>query len=164
VGFGLKNIGEGSETIKRSVEEALAVVGLTGYEDKSPFVLTKGERQRVAVASILSVKPEIIILDEPTTGLDYLHQRDSLEMLKGLNKKGHTIIIITHSMWIVEEYAGRCIVMKNGRILDDGATRRVFANEARLAQASLVPSPIVRLSNWLGTDAITVEGLARELK
>ncbi|MBP9561042.1 MAG: energy-coupling factor ABC transporter ATP-binding protein [Syntrophorhabdaceae bacterium] len=164
VGFGLKNIGEGSETIKRSVEEALAVVGLTGYEDKSPFVLTKGERQRVAVASILSVKPEIIILDEPTTGLDYLHQRDSLEMLKGLNKKGHTIIIITHSMWIVEEYAGRCIVMKNGRILDDGATRSVFANEARLAQASLVPSPIVRLSNWLGTDAITVEGLARELK
>jgi len=164
VGFGLKTLGEDHKTIKRNVAEALAVTGLEGYEHRSPFVLTKGERQRVAVASVLSVKPEVIILDEPTTGLDYQHQRDSLEMLKDLNRKGHTVIIITHSMWIAEEYAHRCIVMKDGKVLDDGETRSVFAHEQRLSQASLIPSPIVRLSNWLGADAMTVEGLAEELK
>ncbi len=164
VGFGLKTLGEDPKTIKRNVEEALAITGLEGYEERSPFVLTKGERQRVAVASVLAVKPEIIILDEPTTGLDYRHQRDSLDMLKELNKKGHTIVIITHSMWIAEEYATRCIIMKEGSILDDGPTRKVFADEKRLSQASLIPSPIVRLSNWLGTEAMTVQGLAEELK
>ncbi|MCX8110926.1 MAG: energy-coupling factor transporter ATPase [Syntrophorhabdaceae bacterium] len=164
VGFGLKILGEDPKTIKRNVEEALAVTGLEGYEHRSPFVLTKGERQRVAVASVLAVRPEVIILDEPTTGLDYQHQKESLEMLKDLNKKGHTIIIITHSMWIAERYAHRCIVMKDGKILDDGVTRQVFADENRLSEASLVPSPIVRLSNWLGTDAMTVEDLAEELK
>ncbi len=164
VSFGLKTLGEDPRTIKRNVEEALTITGLEGYEERSPFVLTKGERQRVAVASVLAVKPDIIVLDEPTTGLDYRHQRDSLNMLKELNKKGHTIIIITHSMWIAEEYATRCIVMKEGNILDDGPTRKVFADEERLSQASLVPSPVVRLSNWLGTDAMTVQGLAEELK
>lgn len=164
VGFGLKILGEDHKTIKKNVEEALAVTGLTGYEGRSPFVLTKGERQRVAVASVLSVKPEVIILDEPTTGLDYQHQKDCLEMLKDLNKKGHTIIIITHSMWIAETYADRCIVMKDGSIIGDGKTRDIFADEGLLARASLVPSPIVRLSNWLGTEAMDIDGIVRELK
>jgi energy-coupling factor transport system ATP-binding protein len=155
---------ETSKTIERRVAEALEVVGLQGYEEKIPFTLTKGERQRVAVASVLAVRPPVIILDEPTTGLDHLHQQNMMRMLKRLNQYGHTIIIITHSMGVAAEYASRTIVMKDGGFVLDGPTREVFANETRLAEASLRPPPLVQLSNWLGTEALTVQEMVKELK
>jgi len=164
VGFSLKMLGENFKTIEKRVAEALQMVGLQGYEQKVPFTLTKGERQRVAVASILTAQPQVVILDEPTTGLDDRHQRNIMEVLKRLNQCGHTIIIITHSMWVAAEYADRTLVLKDGRILLDGPTRVVFANEARLAEASLRPSSLVRLSNWLGTESLTVEQMVKELK
>ena len=164
VGFGLKMQGEAPETIKKRVANTLEVVGLQGYELKIPFALTKGERQRVAVASVMAARPQVIVLDEPTTGLDYRHQRNIMEMLKRLNQDGHTIIIITHSMWVAAEYAIRTIIMKDGRILSDGPTRSVFSDEARLAKASLSAPSLVRLSNWLGTEALTVEQMVKELK
>jgi energy-coupling factor transporter ATP-binding protein EcfA2 len=164
VGFGLKMQGEILKTIEKRMAEVLEVVGLQGYEQKVPFALTKGERQRVAVASVLAAQPQVIILDEPTTGLDYRHQRNMMEMLKRLNRYGHTIIIITHSMWVAAEYANRTIVMKDGFILSDGPTRTVFADEARLTEASLCPPSLVRLSNWLGTEALTVQEMVKELK
>lgn len=163
VGFGLRVMGEEAAKINLHVEEALAATGLEGYEERSPFLLTKGERQRVAVASILAAKPEVLILDEPTTGLDYRHQRDTMEMLKRLNTLGHTIIVITHTIWIAENYADRTIVMKEGRILADGPTRLVFRDETRLQEASLSPSPLVRLSNHLGMNALTLKDLVEEL-
>lgn len=163
VGFGLKMQGEAPKTTGQRVAEALEVVGLQGYEQKVPFALTKGERQRVAVASVLATRPQVIILDEPTTGLDYRHQRNMMEMLKRLNRDGHTIVIITHSMWVATEYANRTILMKDGRILSDGPTRAIFSNENRLAEASLFQPSLVRLSNWLGTGALTVEQMVQEL-
>ena len=164
VGFGLKVLGESPHIIEERVSEALEAVGLQGYEEEVPFTLTKGERQRVAVASVLAVQPKVIILDEPTTGLDYRHQRNMMEMLKRLNQYGHIIIIITHSMWVASEYANRTIVMGDGCILSDGPTRTVFADEARLAEASLCPSSLVRLSNWLGRKALTVQQMVQELR
>lgn len=164
VGFSLRMFGESHKNIENQVSEALDAVGLNGYEDKIPFALTKGERQRVAVASVLATKPQIIILDEPTTGLDYRHQRSMMEMLRKLNKMGHTIIIITHSMWVATEYADRIIIMKNGEIIMDGPTRSVFYDETKLSEASLSPPPIVRLSNWLGTKAMTAEDMVKELR
>ena len=164
VGFGLKVLGEEQGRIKKQVEEALAATGLEGYEDRSPFLLTKGERQRVAVASMLAAKPEVLILDEPTTGLDYRHQRDAMEMLRHLNGLGHTVIVITHAIWIAETYADRTIVMKNGQIPADGPSRSIFRDETRLREASLSPSPLVRLSNRLGTMALTLKDLVKGLK
>jgi energy-coupling factor transport system ATP-binding protein len=164
IGFGLKVQGLNPDLIHRRVAEALDVVELQGYERQIPFTLTKGERQRVAVASVLAVKPQVIILDEPTTGLDYRQQRRMMELLKQLNQKGHTIIIITHSMWVAAEYAGRTIVLKRGAIIADGPTRRVFADEDTLAGASLLPPPLVRLSNHLGLKALTLEQMIQELK
>jgi energy-coupling factor transport system ATP-binding protein len=87
-----------------------------------------------------------------------------MRMLKRLNQQGHTIIIITHSMGVAAEYAHRTIVMKEGGLHLDGPTRAVFAQEARLAEASLHPPPLVRLSNWLGTEALTVQQMVKELK
>ncbi len=164
VGFGLKMRKENPKVIEKQVAEALEVVGLQGYEQKVPFALTKGERQCVAVASVLAVQPQVIILDEPTTGLDYPQQRKMMEMLRHLNQIGHTIIVITHSLWVAAEYATRTIIMKNGQILSDGPTRAIFADEARLSEASLSPPSLVRLSNWLGTEALTVEGMVKELR
>ena len=146
------------------METALENVGLKGYEDKSPFTLSKGERQRVAVASVLAAQPQVIILDEPTTGLDDSHQRSLMEMLKRLNRAGHTVLIITHSMDLAAGYATRTLVMKDGSIFLDGPTRLIFRKEAQLAEASLSPSPLVRLSNRLGTNGLTLQQIVRELK
>ncbi len=85
-------------------------------------------------------------------------------MLKRLHRQGHTLIVITHSMKVAETYADRTIVLKDGSVLLDGPTREVFAQEDRLAETSLRPSPVVRLSNRLGTEALTVEQLAEELR
>jgi energy-coupling factor transport system ATP-binding protein len=164
VGFSLKVLGESYQTIEKRVAEALDVVRLRGYEQKVPFTLMKGERQRVAVASVFAAQPQVIILDEPTTGLDYRHQRNMMEMLKRLNQQGHTVIIITHSMWVAAEYAKRTIVLKDGEILSDGPTRAVFADEESLMRASLSPPSLVRLSNWLGTKGLTIKDLVKELR
>jgi energy-coupling factor transport system ATP-binding protein len=164
VGFGLKVLGEPPNVVGTRVSEALENVGLKGYGERGPFTLTKGERQQVAVASVLAAQPQIIILDEPTTGLDYRHQRSMMEMLKRLNRAGHTIVIITHSMWVAAEYATRTVVMKEGSILLDGPTRSVFWEEARLAEASIFPSSLVKLSNGLGTQAMTVPQMVEELR
>jgi energy-coupling factor transport system ATP-binding protein len=118
----------------------------------------------VAVASILAVKPAVIILDEPTTGLDYAHQRDTMEMLKRLSQLGHSIIVITHAMWIAEAYARRSILMKEGRILLDGPTAAVFSDETTLAKASLAPTDLIRLRNHLGLAAMTLTDMVKELK
>lgn len=164
VAFGLRMLGEDTKTTARYVEEALATVGLAGYEERSPFALSKGERQRVAVASVLAARAEILVLDEPTTGLDHGQQRSMMTMLKALHRQGHTIIVITHSMRVAEGLADRTVVLKDGTVLLDGQTRAVFAEEQRLAEASLRPSSIVRLSNRLGTEALTVEQMRMELK
>ncbi|MGQ9709666.1 MAG: ABC transporter ATP-binding protein [Anaerolineae bacterium] len=164
VGFSLRMAGMDPRAVEERVAEALAVVGLSGYEEEVPFTLTKGERQRVAVASVLAAQPQVIILDEPTTGLDYRHQRSMMEMLRDLHRRGHTVIIITHSMWVAAEYAERVVVMKDGQILLDAPTRAAFAQEQVLAEASLRPPPLLRLGNWLGTSGLTLEAMVEELR
>jgi energy-coupling factor transport system ATP-binding protein len=163
VAFGLKMLGEPAKSVEGRVSEALDTVGLTGYEKRVPFALSKGERQRVAVASVLAVRPEVMVLDEPTTGLDEKNQRALMDMLKSFHRRGHTIIIITHSMEVAAEYATRAVVMKDGGVLLDGPTRDIFAQEEKLKEASLRPSSLVRLSNWLGTRALTGKQMAEEL-
>lgn len=87
-----------------------------------------------------------------------------MEMLRMLNQRGHTVIIITHSMWVAAEYADRTIVLKDGRVLLDGPTRAIFAQEEALAETALRPPTLLRLGNWLGTQALTLEQMVQELK
>ena len=157
VSFGPKNYQFPSSRIHANVKDALEAVGLAGYEEKDPFVLTRGERQRIAVASILSMKPEIIIFDEPTTGLDYSQTLSMMALIRRLNDQGCTIIIITHAMWVAAQYARRCVVMAEGKILMDDSTHEVFSKEAILKEASLRPPDIVRLGNSLGVTTLSVE-------
>jgi len=117
VSFGPKNYQFPSSRIHANVRDALEAVGLKGYEDKDPFVLTRGERQRIAVASLLSMKPEIMLFDEPTTGLDYSQTLSMMALIRRLNDQGCTVIIITHAMWVAARYAARCVVMRKGEYL-----------------------------------------------
>ena len=158
VAFGLRQRKMSSQEIRGRVEEALAAVGLTGFENEDPFSLTKSGRKRVAVASVLALKPDVLILDEPTTGLDYAEQRSMMEMIKALNEQGCTIIFITHHLWIVAEYAHRVLVLKEGRIVMEGTPREIFARQ-ELAAAALTPPAVTAFSTALGKTMLTVDEL-----
>jgi energy-coupling factor transport system ATP-binding protein len=116
VAFGAKNMGFAPEEITVRVCESLLAVGLPVEQSGSldPFSLRKGERQRVAVASILATRPAMLIFDEPTTGLDASEADRMMAMIRELNRQGHTIVMITHSMRLVAEYAQRCLLMEGG--------------------------------------------------
>ena len=161
VAFGpkIRDMDEGE--IEERVSEALTAVGLEGYEEEDPFGLTKGERQRVAVASVLAVRPEVLILDEPTTGLDYAEQRSMMDLVRRLNESGSTIIVVTHTMWVVAEYAHRAAVVRDGRVVLSGSVREVFAQEDELREASLRPPHIVSLGNALGYPVLSVGEMLR---
>ena len=156
VAFGLTKRGLAEADIRERVSEALQAVGLGGREEEDPFSLTKGQRQRVAVASVLAVRPEVVILDEPTTGLDYEAQRNMMSLVEQLNASGATIIIVTHAMWVVCEYAHRVLVMKDGHLVEDGTVREVFSNEDALTEMSLQAPPVVSLGNHLGFPVVSV--------
>jgi energy-coupling factor transport system ATP-binding protein len=162
VAFGLKNLRPGEDPGPR-VSQALETVGLAGMETLDPFVLPKGERQKLAVACVVALEPEALILDEPTTGLDAREQEAMMGLLTRLNRAGHTIIIVTHTMSAVVSYARRVVLMEGGRIIADGPTREVFHRPDLLARASLVAPPCVRLSALVGGRALTVDELAGEL-
>ena len=161
VAFGPKVRGFEEDEIEERVSEALAAVGLEGRGEEDPFGMTKGERQRVAVASVLAVKPEVLILDEPTTGLDYAEQKSMMDLVRRLNEAGSTIIAVTHTMWVVAEYAHRAAVIKDGLVALSGTVREVFAREKELRDAALRPPHIVSLGNALGHTVLSVEEMLR---
>ena len=163
VAFGPRLQGLGEAEVARCVEEALEAVDLSGMGDLDPFILTKGSRQRVAVASTLATKPEVIILDEPTTGLDARELRGMMALIQRLNQAGHTIVIITHAMDIAAAFARRVILMQGGRIVKDGPTRRIFSEESAVEGIGLTLPPIVRVGNRLGVPALTLDELVGSL-
>ncbi|MCD4671353.1 MAG: ATP-binding cassette domain-containing protein [Anaerolineaceae bacterium] len=164
VAFSLRLRKLSEEEVKQRVTEALEAVDLVGFEEEDPFALTKSGRQRVAVASVLAAKPDVLILDEPTTGLDYAEQRSMMDMVRRLNKNGSTIIFVTHHMWVVAEYAHRVFVMKEGKIILEGSTREVFSHGEQLAAASLRPPHFVEFSNQLGCTFLTPEEMSNYIE
>jgi energy-coupling factor transport system ATP-binding protein len=163
VAFGPRLQGLGASEVARRVEEALAAVDLSGTGDLDPFVLTKGGRQRVAVAGTLATKPEVIILDEPTTGLDHRELQGMMALVERLNRAGHTIVIVTHAMDVAASYARRVILMRDGRIVGNGPTREIFGREGRIREMGLTPPPIVQVGNRLGVPALRMEELVGAL-
>jgi energy-coupling factor transport system ATP-binding protein len=157
VAFGPRLLGLPPEEVDRRVQTALAQVHLLEQAADDPFSLTKGQRQRLAVAGVLALAPQMIILDEPTTGLDHREQQDLLDLVRDLHGQGHTIIMVTHSMWAAATYAQRLVVLKDGKIILDGPTRKVLARERTMAGARLKPPAVVQLSRRLGFLALTPE-------
>jgi energy-coupling factor transporter ATP-binding protein EcfA2 len=110
---------------------------------------------------VLAVRPEVLILDEPTTGLDYAEQRSMMDLVRRLNEAGSTIIVVTHTMWVVAEYAHRATVVRDGQAVLSGTVREVFAEEERLRDASLRPPHIVSMGNSLGHTVLSVDEMLR---
>jgi energy-coupling factor transport system ATP-binding protein len=148
IAYGPRNIELSKDEVKERVEEAIQVVGLPEiYHHEHPFFLSKGLRQRVAIASILALRPEVIIVDEPTTGQDARQAREIMDFLIKLNEEhGHTIVIITHDMPIVGQYARRVIAMAKAQIMADGPTAEVFTQADTLRETFLAPPQITQLA------------------
>ncbi len=155
--FAPRNFGFSDSEVEERVVKALKMVGLVGCEDQDPFMLTKGFRQRVAIASVLAAEPGIIVLDEPTTGLDYPAQKAVMDLLKDLNQEGRTVIVITHTVWVAAEYAARCILMDHGKVLGDGPARSVLSDEELLSKAGLTMPPVTAFAKEMGASVLTVE-------
>jgi energy-coupling factor transport system ATP-binding protein len=163
IAFGPRNLGLKEDEVRERVEEAAKVCGVEEqiFNDH-PFFLTKGLRQRVAIASILAMRPRTIIVDEPTTGQDLRQSLEVMNFLRDLwEKEGHTIIIITHEMPIVAQYALRTVVLAKGRVLMDGSTHEVFSNPKLLAKTFVEPPQITRMAQALNrynfpSDVLTV--------
>ncbi|HDI42529.1 MAG TPA: ATP-binding cassette domain-containing protein, partial [Candidatus Bathyarchaeota archaeon] len=147
--FGPENLGLPKEEVDRRVEEALKAVGLLDKREVYPFKLSFGDRRKLAVASIMTMNPEILILDEPTTAQDYKGRYEIMNLAKKLNEKGITVIMITHDMELVAKYAERVAVMHEGKIILEGPTRQVFTRTQELEKTRLRPPPITRLSQML---------------
>jgi len=148
IAYGPRNIELPEEEIKERVEEAAGVVGLDpDLFDQHPFFLQKGLRQRVAIASILALRPKVIIVDEPTTGQDRKQSLEIMDFLTRLHEEqNHIIVFITHDMPIVSQYAKRIVLMGEGRILADGPTKEVFAQPDKLARTFVEPPQITQLA------------------
>ncbi len=149
IAYGPRNIQLDEDEVKVRVEEAAKVVGLnSGYYEEHPFFLSKGLRQRVAIASILALRPKVIIVDEPTTGQDSKQSIEIMNFLTRLNKdSGHTIIIITHDMPIVAKYAERIIVLGLGKIIIEGTPAEVYAQPEALAETNIEPPQITQFAH-----------------
>ena len=146
--FGLTLRGFDPKETHARCQEVLDDFGFDG--NAAPFSLSRGERQRLALASLLALRPRLLILDEPTTGLDYRECTHIMQIVRRQNCQGATVLMISHDMEIVQDYADRVLVLHEGRLLGDGPARRVLADRELLAQASLLPPQIADLALRLG--------------
>ena len=152
VAFGPKNLGLADEEIDKRVREAIELVGLK-YEmiaDKSPFELSGGQKRRVAIAGVVAMHPQVLILDEPTAGLDPKAHDDILGMVERIhNEMGITIIFVSHNMADIAKLADRVLVVNNAKIAAQGTAREVFAQKDYLRSMGLDVPPVIEITKTL---------------
>jgi len=149
VAYGPANLGLDKAAVEQRVADALKLVGLEEKRLEFPPALPKGERAKVVIASALALDPEIIVLDEPTTGQDFKGCHQIMQIARQLHEQGRTVIFVTHHMALVAEYAERVIVMTGGKLLLDDATVNVFSRPEVVRQASIIPPQITELGQSL---------------
>ncbi|MBP5439124.1 MAG: ABC transporter ATP-binding protein [Treponema sp.] len=165
IAFSLKNNGLSKEEIQGKVE---ATIKEFGFDAKTePFNMSRGQRQRLCLACLIALNPEILILDEPTTGLDYRECMEMMNRIRELNENGTTVIMVCHDMEVVLDFAKSLIVMNRGEILAQGATREILSNKELLAKARLLQPQIAATCSLLGDEfkgLFSVEELISKLK
>lgn len=145
IAFGQKALKTGTEEeISKRTEKIIERFGFN--PDEAPFSLSRGQRQRLALASIIAVEPKVMILDEPTTGLDYKECMEIMSAVKELNQNGTTVIMVCHDMELVLDFAQRMIVLANGKIEADGKTLEIMRSKEILQKASLLPPQIIQIA------------------
>jgi len=149
VRFGPKSLGYTDSEVTKKVEHALEVMDLQGVRDSPPLTLSLSYRRRVSIASVIAMDPQVIILDEPTTGLDAKDIDLLMQYIDVLNREGHTLILITHDMRLVAGHAKRVLVMAAGRILLDSDPKGSFSDLDLIRQSNLEPPPVTLLAHRL---------------
>ena len=157
--FGPKNLGLEQAEIEKRAKEALKMVGLSKeYYKQSPFELSGGQKRRVAIAGVLAMQPEILILDEPTAGLDPKGREEILNQIKKLQKEtGITVILVSHSMEDVAEYVDRIIVMNDGKVMYDDVPREVFKYYKELEEVGLAAPQVTYIMHALKNKGLDVD-------
>jgi len=172
VAFGPGRLGIPEDEIEGRVRSALSCVGLdfAMFRERSPFGLSGGERRRVALAGVLAMEPEVLVLDEPTVGLDRRASLKVEEIIRGYHDRGKTVVFVSHNMDFVARLADRIVVMHHGRILFDGGRAELFRDEAILHEAGLDMPQVPRFMRDFAkrgaavrTDVFTVEEAKKEL-
>ena len=154
LGFSLRNFGFKEEVIQRRVTSIVATLDLQKYASSSPFVLSGGERKRVALAAVLVWDPKHIIMDEPTIGQDYLQKDRLRNFIVQLISQGKTVVIVTHDIEFVAECKPRVVLLSKGTVIGDDSAARILTNQELLEKASLVRPQIAELMQRL---PVTVE-------
>ena len=128
IAFGPMNLGLSYDEVEKRVEDALKMVGMENYEDKTPHHLSGGQQKRIAIAGIIAMKPELMILDEPTAGLDPDGVEKVLNIMNQLNEEGMTLIISSHDIDMISKYADKIFVLYNGEIIESGNKNKIFSD------------------------------------
>lgn len=137
IAFGPMNLGLSYDEVEKRVEDALKMVGMENYEDKTPHHLSGGQQKRIAIAGIIAMKPELMILDEPTAGLDPDGVEKVLNIMNQLNEEGMTLIISSHDIDMISKYADKIFVLYNGEIIESGNKNKIFSDMEVLKKAHL---------------------------
>ncbi len=145
VAFALRNFGFEENAIKKRVDWALNLLDVTQYRQTSPFMLSGGERKRVALASVLAWDPQVVILDEPTIGQDHQQKEKLRQFIVQLNAQKKTVIVVTHDVEFVAECNPRVVLMTEGKIVAEGLAEEILTNQKLVAQASIVPPQITQI-------------------
>jgi energy-coupling factor transport system ATP-binding protein len=148
--FGPQNVGLSEGEVGRRIKEAAEDLEISHLMDKNPFFLSKGEKQRVAVAAVMAMHPDILVLDEPTTGQDFKRAKEIMDLAVRMHDEGQTVVVITHDMNLAAEYCDRVVIMEGGRVLLDAPTREAFLAEEELNASSLRPPQVTVLGKALG--------------
>lgn len=164
--FGPKNFGMSEEAAKEKAKEVLAIVGLDeSYLNRSPFDLSGGQKRRVAIAGILAADPDVLVLDEPTAGLDPQGALEMMQLFQTLNKKHKkTIIMVTHDMEHVLNYCKEVVVLRDGRVEKKCTTATFFKNEKWMASLHITPPAIIRVVQALKDKGMVLEGNITSMK
>ena len=158
VSYGPKNFGMKEEEAKEMAMESLSLVGLDeSFYERSPFELSGGEKRRVAIAGILAMQPDILVLDEPTVGLDAKSEETLMNLLVSLYEKGTSIIIATHNMDVVLQYAKRAIVLDNGKVVKDTTPLDLFHDEEFLKTSSIEPPKVFSFALALQKNGMDID-------
>ena len=173
VAFGPKNLGLSQEEINDRVKEAIELVGLDyeKYKDRAPFELSGGQKRRVAIAGIIAMKPKVLILDEPTAGLDPSGKEQILSLIKNLKEKcSPTIIVISHDIDEITRFANRLVVFNDGKVAFDEPMKELFKHQQELVEMGLDIPLAIKIANELkakgvklGENIVTMSDLLREI-
>jgi len=158
VAYGLINLGLSQDVIDKKVNDILELMGLQDVKDENPFNLGKGERQKIAIASTVVLEPEFLVIDEPTTGLDWFESKKILELIETLHRHGMTILAVTHDMRIVREYSTRVAAMNKGKIIYDGDSTGLLDYQELFEIANINLPPILELYHLLKSRFPQIDG------